>query len=152
MPDPISQAALRQNFLDHIQQLVQYQQRKYQASTNSGTFNSYTPPPTENWDGDLFDLINMAAAFLRDNQNEDFQNVASNSGVQADYILMTLQGDFIATIERAYRARHQTSVRTRMHAAARYRGHSFPTGVLQLGLQGYLEWLEKQAKEQRGSG
>jgi len=149
MSNPTSKASLRSSFISQIQALSDHQIRRYMAALNSGTFN-YFRPPTSDWSGDLFDLVGIAEAFKRLEQEQDFQSTASSGGVQGDYILTTLQGDFLAVLERAFRARHQTSVRTRIHAAARYRGHGFPTGVMQLGMQGYLEWLEKQAKEQRG--
>lgn len=150
MSDPTSKAALRQNFVDHIDNLIDYQNLRYTATLNQATGNFYEPPPTD-WNGDLFDLQGMSAAFDRTPQQEDFQNTAKDGGVQGDYILTILQGDTLACLERAYRARHQTAVRTRFHSAARQRGHGHPSGVLSRGLQGYLEWLEKQAKERRGT-
>jgi len=148
MAEPTSKAALRENFVQHISKLVDFQNQRHESALNQGPSTFYEPPDSD-WDGDLFDLQGMSKAFDRTPQQEDFQTAASEGGVQGDYILTILQGDMLAVLERAYRARHHTSVRSRLHAAARQRGHGFPTGVLSQGLQGYLEWLEKQAKEQR---
>lgn len=143
-----SKAAIRDNFLQHLQQLVAHQQQRYEAVGQGSGADFYSPPPSD-WSGDLHDHEGIAAAFDRTPQYEDFQYAASQEGVQGDFELTLLQGDWIASLERAFRSRHRTAVRSRLHAAARYRGHAHPAGVLPRGLQGYLEWLDKQAKELR---
>jgi len=143
-----SKAAVRENFLQHLQQLVDYQQARYEASVQGNGSDFYAPPASD-WSGDLHDQEGLAKAFDRTPQYEDFQYAATASGVQGDFELTILQGDWIAMLERAYRSRHRTAIRSRLHAAARHRGHAHPAGVLPRGLQGYLEWLDKQAKERR---
>lgn len=148
MADNTSKAAIRQNFVDQIDQLVDVQNAKYMAGLNQAAGNFYQPALGA-WDGDLHNIVGMGIPFDRTSQAEDFQNAAANGGVTGDYEITQLQGDMLAVMERAYRARHHSSVRTRCHAAARHRGHGHPTGVLRLGILGYLQLLEKQSKEAR---
>ncbi len=100
------------------------------------------------WNGDLTDLQGMSAAFDRKEIHQMFRDAVKdeNSGSVGDLVAIVMQGDFIASLERAYRARHQSSVRSRAHAAARHRGHSHENGVLQGGLVGYLKNILKQGQ------
>ena len=100
------------------------------------------------WSGDLFDLEGMSAAFDREEIHQMFRAAVKDetSGSVGDLMAIVMQGDFIASLERAYRARHQSSVRARAHAAARHRGHSHAQGVLQGGLVGYLKNILKQGR------
>jgi hypothetical protein len=128
---------------------MDWQNRRFNALGSGGTDSNFYQPPDSGWSGDVTDWQGMSQAFDRTLQQEDFQKMVTDDGTTSDNTLIVLQNDLLAALERAYRARHHSSVRTRMHAAARHRGHGHSGGVLKKGLQGYLEWIEKQGKAKR---
>jgi hypothetical protein len=146
-----AKATVRSNFVEQIDHLVNHRRVRAEASTNEGHADFYMPLYSRA-NLSLFDIDGITSYFNRGPQEEDFQKVSNESGVQGDYMLIQLQGDFLSVLERAYRSRHQSAVRSRVQAAARMRGHAHDAGVLKNGLQGYVEWLEKQAKDQRSLG
>ena len=66
--------------------------------------------------------------------------------VVGDLADSTVQGDFLAAFERSFRLRHSTSVRLRVHAAARQYGHGHDGGILVRGLQTYVTGFLQLAK------
>jgi len=100
------------------------------------------------WDGDLFNLVGMSQAFERDELDQDFLAVIdpTSPGVSGDLISLSVQGDWLATQERAFRSRHQTQLRSWMHALARRRGHASDAGVIRKGLLHYVENLLQASK------
>jgi hypothetical protein len=58
---------------------------------------------------------------------------AANPGTVGDVISLKTQGDYVAAMERAYRARHCTPARLIGFMAARRAGHGDPAGVFQGG-------------------
>jgi hypothetical protein len=64
--------------------------------------------------------------FSREQQEKWFDEVTkdrNDTGTYGDLALVALQGDMLACMERAYRARHQSACQTRVYPAARLRGH-----------------------------
>lgn len=143
-----SKAQLRKIFLDLIEALASYADADDEALSNQGPAKFFFPT-LNGWSGDLFDLEGMSQAWDRSEIYEDFRNTvkdSSDSGVVADLMTVILQGDFVAIAERAFRHQASTSVRDKIHASARRRGHANPAGVLTRGIQGYVEHLDRMAK------
>lgn len=101
------------------------------------------------WNGDTFDLAGLAKVFERSEHDQDVTKAVTNSaepGGVGDLAVSTLQGDFLAAYERAFRLLHASPVRLAMHAAARHYGHGHDAGVFTRGLDSYLNGLLKIAK------
>lgn len=142
-----SKGTITEVFTAHLDNLSVYAAADEQAATNQEAGSFYKPPEAEGWSGDLFDHVGMAKAFDRTELFEMFRKVVgADPGTLADLQLTALQGDTIAALERAYRARHRTSPRAHTHAAARRMGHSHPAGVLSKGIVGYLQNLDRLGK------
>ena len=102
------------------------------------------------WTGSLTHIEGMGGAFDREEIAQDFKDAikdASAPGTVGDLMVSQLQGDYLACCERAFRARHSTVVRDRMHAASRRRGHGHAKGVLKGGILFYLEELLRASKD-----
>lgn len=100
---------------------------------------------------DTLDLSTIGEAFSRESLGSLFREVVAPTagappGRVADLISILTQGDFMATAERAYRNRHMTSTRMRLHAAARARGHADSRGVLALGAMSYIQSIHRQGR------
>lgn len=107
-------------------------------------------PEKGDWDGNLFDLAGLAKPFKRDENHEDYLNACqdkSSPGTANDLIAAQLQGDFLGTYERAFRERHKTSIRTRLHAAGRCFGTGHEKGIAKEGIQGFIKWLVQTSKK-----
>jgi hypothetical protein len=104
------------------------------------------------WDGDVFNIKDMNKPWDRKEIEEDvIKSIkdGDNPGVVGDLISSVTQGDWLATQERAFRARHQTKIRASMHAAARRRGHGHASGLFLKGLVNYVKFIVKQSKDIR---
>lgn len=134
------QAQIRSAFRDQLDKLREYVQAEEQSLCNQQPSKFYEPDKGS-WNGDLFDIEGMAEAFKRDEIHDDFRKAINDDGVTTDLEVCLLQGDFVAMLERAYRERHKTPVRAKLHAAARRRGHGDEDGLYTKGLLGYLEHL-----------
>lgn len=166
MVDPKSVSEVRKRFMlqgiEALKQTAQYQAEAIteQADPIQPIVNrNVKPADPENpeaptgWDGDLFNLEGISQAFSRDELDEDFLKVIdpANPGVIGDLVSISLQGDWLATMERAFRARHQTPVRAWMHAAGRRKGHGHNAGVINQGLLRYVENLLQAAKNKQAT-
>lgn len=147
MAEPSSKAAQAAVFTRQLKELVAYSETMEKALRGSGPSELYKPDKG-GWSGDLFDLVGMAQAFDREELDEMFRAAVSDPdspGTVGDFPAIILQGDMVASLERAYRARHATAVRGRAHAAGRHRGHGAANGVIAGGIISYLKSLLRQA-------
>jgi hypothetical protein len=146
MADPVANAQIRDVFNKQLDALKAYCERIEESMENQEPTLFFSPEKFD-WDGDLTNIEGMSKAFDRSEIHDDFRDTINedDKGVVADLELEVTQGDFIARMERAYRQRHHTSLRDRMHAAARARGHHHDNGVLTVGVLGYLEHLKNLA-------
>lgn len=106
-------------------------------------------PELEGWKGDLFDLKGMAKPFDRDENHQDLLNAVkspNSPGTSNDLIASQLQGDFLGTCERAFRERHKSVIRSRLHSAGRHYGSGHEKGIVKAGIQNYIQWLVKTGK------
>jgi len=97
----------------------------------------------------------ISPSFTRQQQEDDFVAAVKDSeqpGTVGDLHLVSLQGDFLAMMERAYRARHASSVRTRVHACGRAMGQAAETGVIRGGMLGFVEQLDAMNRSEGRGG
>ena len=133
-------------FQSHIDSLKE-QSRRIFISTLSGNDTTnpcdvtsqrkWQIPEANGWDLNLFSISDMNNAFDRATINEvylraqmktdpvgDFDKAPAGEGRVSDCQVLKLQIDYMAVRERAFRLRHATSIRCKMHGATRRRGHS----------------------------
>jgi hypothetical protein len=98
----------------------------------------------------LTDSQAIAAAFSRQEQGEAFRQIVTQAtpGTTTDLALTQIQGDLMGCLERAFRARHATAVRTRLLPAGRLQGHGADAGVLAELFAGYLTSLDRLNKSE----
>lgn len=97
----------------------------------------------------LSDLPAYSEFFSRREQELTFEKTVADKddfGTVGDLMMLQLQGDLLVAMEQAFRARHQSSCRMRLHAAARLRGHGHEAGVIRIGLAGYIVGIDKLNK------
>ena len=98
------------------------------------------------WAGDPLDVGGISSAFDRDAINQQYAemlNDPADSGSLGSCLALKLQVDWLAMLERAFRARHATSVRCAVHSAARRKGHSSGGGVFAVGTLAYVQDIIK---------
>ncbi len=99
------------------------------------------------WDGDPLNIGGITLAFDRSDIGQAYASCLSDPshpGSTADAMALKLQSDWLAMQERAFRCRHETSVRAAVHAAARRAGHAHEKGVIKTGVIGYVQTILKQ--------
>jgi hypothetical protein len=87
--------------------------------------------------GSTLDIPGMTRVFDRDAIDGDYQELLGSGedpGSCAAVISVKTQADLVASMERAYRARHATPVRCLAHALGRRMGHSSTQGVFLGGI------------------
>lgn len=113
-------------------------------------------PALDEWDGDLQTeqaLKDIHKAFNTDKAEEALIEAfkPESPGNNSDGIVLTLQIDYLAQMERAFRARHSQSFpRALAHFATREQGHGQDSGALTGLSVEYFNHVIKQGSE--GSG
>lgn len=99
-------------------------------------------PPLSGWSGDPSDIQGMNDAFNRSNLNNTYVQIVSDpngAGTIGESMVVKLQVDYIAALERAFRTRHSSSIRAKLQAASRRRGQGDATnGVFAATVNGWL--------------
>jgi hypothetical protein len=110
-------------------------------------------PEKRGWSGDLFDYDGMSDMFDRSQANEQFVQAVSspdNPGVAGDLVVGPLQADYLAIMERAFRARHtMRRPRAVVHAMGRKLGHGHEKGTF---VQTALEYVRSTVAQSRSGG
>lgn len=143
-----SKAEIRKTFRNQLESLAVTGQNIDQASQLRDQ-RRWTEINKGDWDGDLSKISDLGKPFSREENANDTRDAirdVNSPGAIGDLMVSQLQGDYLALMERAFRARHQSEVRSQFHAAARRFGHGAPTGVLARGVLGYLEGILKATK------
>lgn len=86
------------------------------------------------------DIDRIDEAFNRDEIGANYEDVIgdpTNPGTMGDAIALTMQSDYVAMMERAFRARHATPVRLLVLASARRKGHAHEAGVFHRNVMGH---------------
>lgn len=139
-------------FEDQVRNLQQKAAAEAAARLAGGQVPWMTPKLGEgedDYDGDLFDFEGMAQPFNREGPNQQAVEAmtAENPGVSGDFILASIQVDYLACMERAYRMRHtMRRPRALAHTTARKRGHGHERGPLVQSVLEYARGVEKHAK------
>jgi len=137
---------LDDTLLRQLDAAAEYARKDQEAVWKPGPRPWFVPAdPEGNWSGDLFALEELNGLFSREDLGRRFDEATDpeSPGVSGDLMAVQLQGDYLATMERAYRNRIRTSVRNKIHAAARRKGQSGASGVIIRGQRGFLERLLK---------
>lgn len=84
----------------------------------------------------------LDTGFDREEINTNYEETIADGaspGTVGDVVALKTQGDYLAVMERAFRARHATPVRCLAHAAGRRKGHGHAKGIFQGGLVTYIQ-------------
>lgn len=144
--EPEPKAAVGDLFRQQLERLKEHAEDEKKAIKNEAPPKWYRP---KDFDSDLFDIKAFHEPFKRDQQEEDFDKAVKDPespGTTGDLYMVLLQGDFMHAFERAFRARHHSEVRTRIHPCGRKHGHSHENGVIMGGMLGYLINVDKISK------
>lgn len=112
-----------------------------------------TRPKPADWDGDLATTAGLVAlhkAFSTEQAEKELIEAHSteNPGNTGDDIALSLQIDYAAQMERAYRAKTSMPFpRMLAHVAGRELGHGDPVGVIAFGLIEYVQRIVKQTAD-----
>lgn len=99
-------------------------------------------PPMRDWDGNVLDITKMHKPFARDELNEQYKDALhDDTATTADCMGTKVQLDYMAMMERAFRLRHTTLIRSVMHAAGRIKAHGDDAGVHTGGVLQYVQDL-----------
>jgi hypothetical protein len=148
MTVPTSKAQIRDRFRLQLVALASGADSAYQAATLQGQ-RRWMSPDLGEWSGDLNDLAGLSKAFDRSEIAQDAKDAvrdAKEPGVVGDMMVSQLQGDYLACQERAYRCRHLTPLRARMHAAGRLKGHGHDAGLFNQTVMNYLTGILRASK------
>ena len=133
---------LQQTFVDLIKQLRELSTARADGLKGDGAVEWMLP---KDWTGDPTNVPELhKPIFDRDKINQAYEDshASGDSGSVGDAMAAKLQLGFLAAAERAFRARHASPVRERLHAAARLKGHGHEQGVfgaLQSVVQDYAK-------------
>ncbi len=137
------------DFLGHLERLL-----SVSAGCASETLLTEFPetqrewynPPLNGWSGDPMDIVGLNKAFARTNLNDVYVEIMEDStqnGRIGEAMIVKIQIDYIAALERAYRTRQSSSVRARIHSAARRQGHAQSGGLFDTGSGSLAIWLTR---------
>ena len=136
---------LDEAFLDHLQALADYTTAGFGATCLEAQRQWYMPP-LNGWSGNPLDIPETTLAFDRDALNAVYIAVVSDDAQRGRIgaaSVLKLQIDYIAALERSFRTRHATSVRCRIHAGGRRRGHGASGGLFDTGNGNIALWLNR---------
>lgn len=136
-------------FSKRLTELADFQTKNAAAALNQGPAVWCRPEEiTKSYASDAGNK-QVSEAFSRQEQEKWFDEATKDRkdrGVRGDFMQIQLQGDFLACLERAYRTRHLSSVRSRIHPAARLQGTGHEYGVLRQGILGYITGIDLMNK------
>jgi hypothetical protein len=145
-PEPTPKTNVGSLFTKQMNVLKEHNLQEEQAILNQDASRWYRPA---DWDKSAFDIASYHKPFLREQQENEFIKAVTNpedSGTTGDMVMVTVQGDFMQTLERAFRERMCGSVRNRIQAAGRKMGHGHDQGVIKEGLHGYVVNVDRLNK------
>jgi hypothetical protein len=143
---PSAKTRIVDKFRDQLERLREYV-RKADETAAGQLIYWYVPDGLEG--KSVLDITGISDAFDREELYNLWDEVVADPqspGTTADLGMCALQGDALASLERAYRARHHTACRSRTQPVARLRGHHHAAGVIKKELLELLVWLDRQNK------
>lgn len=132
MAEPTTKAQVHGIFTKAVQALQRQARDISEAAKSPSQTRPWQVPPASAWDGDLTAVDQLEKAFDRAEIEENHAEVIGDlesPGTAGDVISLKLQNDYVAAMERAFRARHATPVRCMAHAAGRRAGHGHSAGI-----------------------
>jgi hypothetical protein len=130
----VPQKAIIDSNLEQL--IIALKTQKKTSSTQRATNDSVQwlrPPVGEKWDGDLQKFPEMHKPFATDEAEKALSEAydPQSPGNASDSVVLPLQIDYAAQMERAFRARHaQSFPRAVAHLSAREKGHGTDVGAL----------------------
>jgi hypothetical protein len=91
---------------------------------------------------DPLDIAGITEAYDRKEVDANYGELiksGADAGTCGDVVSVKTQGDYIAIMERGFRARHATPIRCIGHAMARRAGHSKDAGVFHGGVLRHVQ-------------
>lgn len=145
-PVPEPKSNVGDLFTRQLTGLADYARDQAAAETGTGQAGWYRPYGFQH---NLDELKGLDEAFSRNQHVDEFIKAVSDAkspGTVTDVHLSQLQGDILAGMERAYRARHLTTCRARAHAFGRLQGHGHQFGVIRQGMLGHVVDIDRMNK------
>lgn len=145
---PSGVASVHRTYTTQVARLREYAERDHQALRLKEAPVYYWPEDSAH-PVSIHDPASFGKPYDREEIHQDFRDAVrggSQQGAAGDFSVVVVQGDFLASLERAFRMRHLGPVRARLHAAGRRRGHGHVNGVYSAGLSTYLTEIELEAK------
>jgi hypothetical protein len=96
------------------------------------------------------DIAGITDCYNRDEIDTNYASLIQSGddmGTCGDVISVKTQGDYIAEMERGFRARHATPVRCIGHAMARRKGHSQDNGIFMGGALKHVQDAWKSGQD-----
>lgn len=141
-----SKGKVHDTFRNNVEQLQKDANNLSRATTGLEQRKWQIGPLTA-WDGNVLNVPGITPKYDRAEIGNNYSQCLAdpvNPGTTADTQALTLQSDWLAMQERAFRLRHATSVRTAIHAAGRRLGHADDRGVIRTGVLKYVEDIIKR--------
>ncbi len=139
-------------FLDQISALETTSAAAADATTLEAQ-RQWMLPPASAWSGNPRDVAGMNDAFDRTDLNSQYITIVSDGSYTVGEGAVTkLQLVYIATIERGFRTRHCSSVRSKIHAMGRRRGMGMAAGPFTGNTVLWLQRLLQAAQDDPTAG
>ena len=148
MPIPVT--SLDAKFLDHIEKMEDVSRGVDLGLTMIDQRMWMFPPGDPMYDGDPRNLVDMAIVFDRDDLNDQYIEVIDDTdqvSTIGEAMISKLQIDYIASCERAFRTRHCSSIRAKVHAACRRRAMGDSNGIFSGGVSLWLQRILQAAHD-----
>jgi hypothetical protein len=136
-------------FNDRLNELAVHADASAKAAVGTAPAEWYIPG---DFTKTIYDLDAIHNSFDRRQQEEEFVAAVAHPesiGTIGDLAMTQLQGDTLACLERAFRARHHSACRSRVQPAARLAGQAAETGVIKFGMIGYINNIDRINKGEK---
>lgn len=145
---PVSKVDMDPSFQQQLERVQQLCQTQEQQIRTGGQVRWMRPA---NWNGNPFDHVGMATPFNRSKSNDDAVKAIESPdtpGVVQDIINACTMIDYLAVMERSFRARMTMNRSRRMaHLAGARRGQGSSLGVFK---ECGIEFLSRSIKRAKG--
>jgi hypothetical protein len=137
-------------FSSQLSALQGHNTTEEQAIITAGAPQWYRP---DGWDESWLNIPSFHSPFLRTQQEDEFIQATTDpqspGTASGDTTMVSVQGDFLHVMERAFRARMFNPVRSRVQCAGRKMGHAHGSGVIKEGLLGYIVNVDRLNKGEK---
>lgn len=135
------------DFSKHIKALEEQAKFSAEAVISGGRRRWFVPPDAGS--ADVNDPTAINSSFDRTALNNLYEKALLDEGTVGDRIALKQQIDYVAVLERSYRAARASSIRCRAMAAGRSKGHSSPMGVFGGHVMREIQNIVRNSKESR---